>query len=166
MSVYIGSATGVVRVGAYRCERYKSRSTCVGAADPYCGWDDARDTCVNAPSYLRDIHFKQDSGHCPVLNMTGMYILIVLDKHLHVKSVSKFFFLFSFAVDGSWSSWSEWAPCVQDNGVHNSPLNTENDKPDTCMCSTRRCNNPKPANGGQYCIGIYFLKIEFIVRHY
>ncbi|XP_041982701.1 semaphorin-5B [Aricia agestis] len=53
-------------------------------------------------------------------------------------------------VDGGWSSWSEWAPCMQD-GTGGGAYGEE---PDMCECRTRRCDNPKPAHGGQNCKGV------------
>ena len=41
------------------------------------------------------------------------------------------------AVDGKWTSWSSWSSCSSD-----------------CQQFRRRlCNNPKPSNGGRYCLG-------------
>lgn len=57
--------------------------------------------------------------------------------------------VFLFPVDGGWSSWSEWEPCMQDGTSHSD----YGDKPDMCMCRKRTCDNPKPANGGQSCQG-------------
>ncbi|XP_047511358.1 semaphorin-5B [Pieris napi] len=122
MSLYIGSDTGVLRLGSERCSRYKTRSSCVGATDPHCGWDDARENCIRAPPHLHQTYFIQNTATCPTV---------------------------STPVDGGWSSWSDWEPCMQDG----TPRNTYDDKPDMCMCRTRRCDNPRPANGGQKCAG-------------
>lgn len=75
MSVYIGSDSGVLRIGAHRCGRYASRAACLGATDPYCGWDDARDKCTEAVLYLQDVNFVQTTDHCPLLDMPGKNIL-------------------------------------------------------------------------------------------
>ncbi|XP_012550340.1 semaphorin-5B isoform X1 [Bombyx mori] len=123
MSVYIGSDTGVVRISSERCSRYKSRSGCISATDPHCGWDDARERCVRAVDHLHDHSFVQSTATCPTSNSP---------------------------VDGGWSSWSEWEQCMQDGTTH---ALYEDEKPDMCMCRTRRCNNPKPAHGGQGCKG-------------
>ncbi|XP_068619537.1 semaphorin 5c [Battus philenor] len=123
MSLYIGSETGVLRLGSERCSRYKSRSSCVGATDPHCGWDDARELCVRAAPHLHDAYFAQATSTCPTIHTP---------------------------VDGGWSSWSEWEQCMQDGTPH---VAYADDKPDMCKCRTRRCDNPKPANGGQPCEG-------------
>ncbi|XP_059051701.1 semaphorin-5A [Achroia grisella] len=124
MSVYVGSRGGVTRVGGARCDRYRSRSGCVGAADPHCAWDDARDACVRPDGRLRDPRLVQETAVCPAAP----------------------------PVDGGWSSWSNWEECMQD-GTSQSVYG--DDKPaDMCLCRTRRCDNPKPAHGGQSCKGV------------
>ncbi|XP_045503919.1 semaphorin-5B [Colias croceus] len=123
MSLYIGSDTAVLRIGSERCSRYKTRSSCVGATDPHCGWDDAREVCVRSSPHIHHSYFVQNTATCPTV---------------------------STPVDGGWSSWSEWEPCMQD-GTPRAPYG--DDKPDMCMCRTRRCDNPRPANGGQVCAG-------------
>ncbi|CAK1593965.1 unnamed protein product [Parnassius mnemosyne] len=123
MSLYIGSDTSVLRLSGERCSRYKSRPSCVGATDPHCGWDDAREICVRASTHLHDAYFAQSTAVCPTVDTP---------------------------VDGGWSSWSEWEQCMQDGTPH---VAYADDKPDMCLCRTRRCDNPKPANGGQPCEG-------------
>lgn len=123
MSVYIGGRAGVFRISGARCSRYTGRSGCVLAGDPHCGWDDAREQCVSATGRLGDPQFKQSTGACAAVDSP---------------------------VDGGWSHWSEWEPCMQD-GTSQS-LYADN-KPDMCVCRTRRCDNPRPAYGGQNCEG-------------
>uniref|UniRef100_A0AAR5PWR0 Sema domain-containing protein n=1 Tax=Dendroctonus ponderosae TaxID=77166 RepID=A0AAR5PWR0_DENPD len=48
-------------------------------------------------------------------------------------------------INGGWSSWSEWKPCYH-------RISSESDN-DQCVCQTRHCNNPAPANDGQPCGG-------------
>ncbi|XP_050679384.1 semaphorin-5B [Leptidea sinapis] len=123
MSLYIGSYSNVLRVGSEHCSRYKSRSSCVGATDPHCGWDDARELCLKAATHLHQSYFVQSTAACPTLKTP---------------------------VDGGWSSWSDWEECMQDGTPRDS---FTDDKPDMCMCRKRRCDNPRPANGGQTCKG-------------
>ncbi|XP_022815320.1 semaphorin-5A [Spodoptera litura] len=123
MSIYIGGRSGIYRISGARCTRYTSRSGCVLAGDPHCGWDDAREICVAAAGRIGDPAFKQDTSACPAIDAP---------------------------VDGGWSSWSQWEPCMQD-GTSQSLY--DDNKPDMCHCRTRRCDNPRPAYGGQACDG-------------
>ncbi|VVD03706.1 unnamed protein product, partial [Leptidea sinapis] len=135
-----------------------SRSSCVGATDPHCGWDDARELCLKAATHLHQSYFVQSTAACPTLKTP---------------------------VDGGWSSWSDWEECMQDGTPRDS---FTDDKPDMCMChpalaavdggwsswsawSTctsssatcganagvrerrRTCNDPAPKYGGADCDG-------------
>ena len=51
-------------------------------------------------------------------------------------------------VDGKWSEWSNWEKCSYDN-VDPRAKSTS----DHCQCKTRRCDSPKPAQGGTDCVG-------------
>ncbi|XP_076262615.1 semaphorin 5c-like [Rhynchophorus ferrugineus] len=46
--------------------------------------------------------------------------------------------------NGGWSSWSSWHSC--------SFKSSKSDN-DQCLCQTRQCNNPAPANNGRPCEG-------------
>lgn len=48
-------------------------------------------------------------------------------------------------VDGNWSEWLEWVQCFQN--VHGQDSNVP------CLCTTRKCTNPNPKNGGADCKG-------------
>ncbi|XP_023210994.1 A disintegrin and metalloproteinase with thrombospondin motifs 6-like isoform X2 [Centruroides sculpturatus] len=50
-------------------------------------------------------------------------------------------------VDGGWSAWSNFGPCSSDCST------SRNTDAVGVMISTRRCNNPRPVNGGRYCQG-------------
>ncbi|KOB77349.1 Semaphorin-5c [Operophtera brumata] len=212
MSVYIGSTTGVIRIGSERCARFKSRAGCVGAGDPHCGWDDARELCVRAASRVRDPSFVQSTAVCPSQDIPDPHCgwddareLCVraasrvrdpsfvqstavcpsqdipgmratprgIDPHcgwddareLCVRAASRVrdpSFVQSIAVcpsqdipvDGGWSAWSEWEPCMQDgtySSLYGSTHSDYGEKPDMCMCRKRNCDNPRPVNGGQNC---------------
>lgn len=47
-------------------------------------------------------------------------------------------------VDGGWGSWSRWNDCEQTG------LQTLGDR---CLCRSRQCDSPSPANGGKDCKG-------------
>lgn len=71
MSLYIGSDTGVLRISSERCSRYKTKSSCVNAVDPHCGWDDAREKCLKASTHIHETYFTQVTGSCPSVSTPG-----------------------------------------------------------------------------------------------
>lgn len=123
-SLYVGTEQGVLRIPGQHCGRYKTRSTCLAAMDPYCGWNELKEACTPAPN--RDpapVYWQQLPLACP-------------DRSAREE-----------IVDGGWSAWSSWTPC---------PVVGDSDAADSdssCLCRSRRCDNPAPANGGMPCHG-------------
>lgn len=65
-SLYVGTEQGVLRIPGQHCGRYKTKSTCLAAMDPYCGWIDFKEACTPAPN--RDpstSHWQQLELTCP-----------------------------------------------------------------------------------------------------
>ncbi|GIY17528.1 a disintegrin and metalloproteinase with thrombospondin motifs 16 [Caerostris darwini] len=50
-------------------------------------------------------------------------------------------------VDGGWSAWSSYSPCTSDCVSRGSAQAVG------IMVATRRCDNPRPQNGGRFCVG-------------
>ncbi|XP_064215610.1 semaphorin-5B [Tribolium castaneum] len=118
-SIYVATEHQVMKIPAEHCSRHTSKTSCLNAMDPYCGWNERYENCSTAPNAdPLDKYWKQAVTTCPILDTV---------------------------VDGGWSSWSPWAPCVQRSAP-------ESDA-DTCLCQVRECNNPAPKNGGLPCGG-------------
>ncbi|XP_015110024.1 semaphorin-5A isoform X1 [Diachasma alloeum] len=134
LSLYVGSETGLLRIPASQCHRHKHRATCLNAQEPYCGWNEHLMKCDIAPQDNHLVnHWQQEVTRCPVL---------------------------TDPVDGGWSAWGPWAPCLHSPSAsphqrsHLRPNLDPSDPPsDTCQCQTRDCNNPPAQNGGAACTG-------------
>ncbi|XP_064463690.1 semaphorin-5A-like [Ornithodoros turicata] len=169
-SLYLGTDKEVLRIVLHRCEQYRSEESCLGAMDPYCGWNKHQLACTTAPQRnpLSSV-WKQGQTSCPEDNVP---------------------------VDGGWSPWTAWSDCDQvgkdatgdrclcrsrfctnpspSNGgrtceghateVTNCTRNgqwTEWSPWSSCSQSCglavksrrRTCGNPSPAHGGRVCLG-------------
>ncbi|RZC38554.1 semaphorin-5A, partial [Asbolus verrucosus] len=119
-SVYVATDKDLLKIPADHCMRHTSKESCSNAMDPYCGWNERIEACSIAPnSDPLDKYWKQSVTSCPILDAV---------------------------VDGGWSSWSAWAPCVH-------RTTPDADSIDNCLCQMRECNNPAPKNGGRICSG-------------
>lgn len=123
-SLYIGTENSIIRIPAQYCARH-SKTNCLLAMDPYCGWNDLQQECTTPPDGDPLKRFWiQHANECAVLTSP---------------------------IDGGFGAWSEWFKCTQnsDDNRH------ESSNVDNCLCRTRSCNNPTPKNGGAPCKGTY-----------
>lgn len=49
-SLYIGTNHAVISVPAQHCSRHGSKSSCMNAMDPYCGWNELDQACTPPPN--------------------------------------------------------------------------------------------------------------------
>ncbi|MEE6465587.1 hypothetical protein FKM82_006602, partial [Ascaphus truei] len=166
--LFVGLHGHVIKVPLKRCLFYKSRSVCIGAQDPYCGWDMVMKKCTTLDESLRMSQWEQSIKTCPTRNLT---------------------------IDGSYGFWSEWKPCSHNDGSSvgsclcrsrtcNNPspqcggLQCEGPTIEIANCSRnggwtpwtswspcstscgigfqvrqRSCSNPTPRHGGRVCVG-------------
>lgn len=124
-SLYVGSDGALIKIPAQHCNRHVSKSSCLNAMDPYCGWNELQELCTPPPNHdTLARHWIQNATQCPILNAP---------------------------VDGSWSAWSGWFKCAQYNEQSTDESGANSD---SCLCRTRTCDNPSPKNGGNGCKGM------------
>ncbi|KAG6448118.1 hypothetical protein O3G_MSEX005330 [Manduca sexta] len=138
MSVYIGSSSGVVRLGAARCARHASRGACVGAADPHCGWDDARERCVRAWPHLTDPNFAQATALCC---SAPCGIAVKSRRRTCSSPEPRHGGRVCVGID------------VDDIYCHNLPP-CPGGSLYICKSRRRTCSSPEPRHGGRVCVGI------------
>ncbi|KAF3835953.1 hypothetical protein F7725_028511 [Dissostichus mawsoni] len=114
----------------------RSELACIGARDPYCGWDLLLKKCTTLEESVRMSQWEQSISKCPVRNVT---------------------------VDGGFGVWSGWSMCSHnDGGSTGSCLcrtrGCDNPAPHTTcgigfQVRQRSCSNPTPRHGGRVCVG-------------
>nr|KAF6442212.1 semaphorin 5A [Rousettus aegyptiacus] len=167
-ALFVGLREHVAKVPLRRCQFHSTRSACIGAQDPYCGWDVAMKKCTSLEESLSMTQWEQTISACPTRNLT---------------------------VDGRFGAWSPWAPCTHADGSAvgtclcrsrscDSPAprcggwQCEGPRMEIANCSRnggwtpwttwspcsttcgigfqvrqRACSNPTPRHGGRVCVG-------------
>ncbi|KAI4798715.1 hypothetical protein KUCAC02_020536, partial [Chaenocephalus aceratus] len=87
--LYVGVRDQVIKIPLKRCSYHKSREACIGARDPYCGWDLLLKKCTTLEESVRMSQWEQSISKCPVRNVT---------------------------VDGGFGTWSGWSMCSHNDG--------------------------------------------------
>ena len=66
-SLYLGTEDSVIRISTERCSRFTTEKRCLGAMDPYCGWNKQKKECMRTPNNNpRAAYWQQDKIQCPV----------------------------------------------------------------------------------------------------
>uniref|UniRef100_A0A8C0R5Y1 Semaphorin-2A n=1 Tax=Canis lupus dingo TaxID=286419 RepID=A0A8C0R5Y1_CANLU len=167
-ALFVGLQEHVAKIQLKRCQFYRTRSACIGAQDPYCGWDMVMKKCTSLEDSLNMTQWEQITSTCPIRNLT---------------------------VDGHFGAWSPWTPCTHTDGsaggsclcrtrTCDSPApqcggwQCEGPRMEIANCSRnggwtpwtswspcsttcgigfqvrqRSCSNPTPRHGGRVCVG-------------
>uniref|UniRef100_H0WBU3 Semaphorin 5B n=1 Tax=Cavia porcellus TaxID=10141 RepID=H0WBU3_CAVPO len=88
-ALFVGLSDGVLRVPLERCTAYRGQRACLGARDPYCGWDGKQQRCSTLEDSTNMSLWMQNITTCPVRNVTR---------------------------DGGFGPWSPWQPCEHLDG--------------------------------------------------
>uniref|UniRef100_A0A5F8HK07 Semaphorin 5B n=1 Tax=Monodelphis domestica TaxID=13616 RepID=A0A5F8HK07_MONDO len=166
--LFVGLSDGVLRIPLERCATYRTQGECLGARDPYCGWDGKQQRCSTLEDSANMSLWIQNITACPVRNLTW---------------------------DGGFGPWSPWQPCEHVDGENSGSCQCraracDNPRPrcggracpgptihvancsrngawtpwsSWALCSTscgigfqvrqRSCSNPAPRHGGRICVG-------------
>ncbi|XP_063708131.1 semaphorin-5A [Culicoides brevitarsis] len=126
-SLYVGTDTSVMRIPSQHCSRHASKTSCINSMDPYCGWNEVQETCTTAPGgNALAKYWSQNANECPLLKSP---------------------------IDGGWGAWSNYKKCAKMDSTE-VVFDENGSNSDTCMCRTRKCDNPAPSNGGKECQGM------------
>uniref|UniRef100_A0A8C7YYH7 Sema domain-containing protein n=1 Tax=Oryzias sinensis TaxID=183150 RepID=A0A8C7YYH7_9TELE len=159
--LYVGVRDQVIKIPLKRC-------TCVGARDPYCGWDLLLKKCTTLEESVRMSQWEQSITKCPVRNVTvdggfGAWSGWSTCSHNDGGSAGSCLcrtracdnpapqcggqtcFGISAEVancsrNGAWTPWTSWSPCSTSCGIG-------------FQVRQRSCSNPSPRHGGRVCVG-------------
>ncbi|XP_018012193.1 semaphorin-5A [Hyalella azteca] len=167
-SLYIATEDEIVRVPVHRCSRYASRSACLAAQDPYCGWDRNLLACSPPPnqnpfvsSWVQEVidcptntepidggwspwspwETCRQAGSpdsCQCRHRTCDAPTPARGGAYCVGHQSE---VTDCTVHGGWTSWSSWSQCSASCGV-------------AVKSRRRSCTNPAPQHGGRVCVGL------------
>ncbi|KAG9347916.1 hypothetical protein JZ751_003933 [Albula glossodonta] len=141
--LFVGVRDQVIKIPLMRCNFHKTRDACVGARDPYCGWDLTRNVTV-------DGRFGPWSGWKPCSHSDGGSVGSCQCRTRACDSPSPqcggqqcqgpSVEVTNCSRNGAWTPWTSWAPCSTSCGIG-------------FQVRQRSCSNPTPRHGGRVCVG-------------
>ncbi|MGH0133025.1 UNVERIFIED_CONTAM: hypothetical protein FKN15_035391 [Acipenser sinensis] len=96
--LFVGLWDHVIKIPLMHCTFYKTRSACVGARDPYCGWDLVLKKCTTLDESLSMSQWEQSITECPEYQSCNTVSCPEMKKS---------------------TPWTPWTPVnISDNGGH------------------------------------------------
>ncbi|XP_036374893.1 semaphorin-5A-like isoform X1 [Megalops cyprinoides] len=166
--LFVGVQDQVIKVQLRRCGFHRTREACVGARDPYCGWDLGLKRCTTLEESLSMSQWEQIITECPRRNVTvdggfgpwsgwrscghseGGVAGSCLCRTRACDNPSpqcggqqcpgSSVEVTNCSRNGAWTPWSPWAPCSTSCGIG-------------FQVRLRTCSNPAPRHGGRVCVG-------------
>ncbi|KAF7691769.1 semaphorin-5A isoform X1 [Silurus meridionalis] len=166
--LFVGVRDQVIKIPLMRCNFHKSREACVGARDPYCGWDLVLKKCTMLEESVSMSQWEQSITHCPVKNVTvdghfGPWSSWSSCSHSDGGSVGlcqcrtracnspspqcggkqcqgSSVEVSNCSRNGAWTPWTSWSSCSTSCGIG-------------FQVRQRSCSNPTPRHGGRVCVG-------------
>lgn len=151
-SIYVGTSHSLIKIPSQRCYRHVSKESCLNSMDPTCGWNDLQLKCTPPPnsdplaSHWYQVRVKLNIFSA--ISSPPLFSLSLVPQNATTCPI------LSSAVDGSFSAWSQWFKCAKSSADEPVTGNELSDSIDTCLCRTRKCDNPAPKNGGKDCSGM------------
>ncbi|XP_026112127.1 semaphorin-5B [Carassius auratus] len=168
-SLFVGLPSRVLKIPLERCSNYETEPDCLGARDPYCGWDRKQKRCTTIEDSSNMSQWSQDITKCPERNLTqdggfgqwsawqacnnddggeGTSTCQCRTRACDnprpqcggMKCVGANIEVANCSRNGGWTPWSSWAECSTSCGIG-------------FEVRQRSCNNPAPRHGGRVCVG-------------
>lgn len=75
-ALYVTTDEEVMRIAAQRCRRLTTKTQCLNAMDPYCGWQSVLQECTPPPNKNpMASSWQQSITSCPLIDAPGTSIL-------------------------------------------------------------------------------------------